>query len=120
MSSEYGRGCTYCLALFIEHQNRVMDYKKSEEMHKLYYSNAYLWFDGAGDHIKELEIPNNLNKELTNRIKIFKDKVLNWRYEGAFDCDWDDVEWALREAKDLLIEIDKQVLKLNACEGDWE
>lgn len=114
MSSEFGRGLTYCLGLFLCHSERDRIGLKSKNM------EAGLWFNGAGDHLYELEVPDTLPKSLRNRLKKFRNKVLQWRCSiGDDEPTDDDKDWAIHEAKDLLILIDKH-FEVKTQKGGWE
>lgn len=99
--SEFGKGLSYCLGLFLAHGDK-QEYLQEE----IYGDRAYgLWFNGAGDHLYELEIPAHLTEKLQIRIKEFRDKVIKWRLEKPTLKDW---QWAVGEAKSLLYFIDLQ------------
>ena len=84
-----------------------------------------LWFNGASDHLYELQIPNNLSQKLKNRLKEFQNKCLNWGHGFGMDG-WkygkpsiDKKIWAINEAKELLMEIDK-FYGIKVIKGEWE
>lgn len=106
--SEFGKGLSYCLGLFLCHAERncgeadgIMD---------------RLWFNCAGDHIFELQIPDKLPKELKERLVSFKDFVLGLRMENATK---ENKDKAIEEAKDLLREIDS-FYGIETEKGEWE
>ncbi len=90
--SDFGKGYSYCLGLFLAHTFMFEDVIKKE------YLSYGIWFNGAGDHIFEFEAK-------TDREIAFKDRVLHHRLETATK---EDFEWAIREAKDLLMEYDRK------------
>lgn len=118
-TSKFGKGLTYCLGLFLGHQERLLDKEKSKILLRegIY---AEMWFNAASDHLYELQIPNNYPEHLIKRLKDFQDKVLHFGHgfpkEHATES---DIEWSLNEAKLLLIEIDKQI-GVKTAKGDWE
>jgi len=58
-TSEFGQGLTYCLGLFLAHEWNLKEMEKT-------YSKVGLndwvsiWFNGASDHLYDLEIPDKL------------------------------------------------------------
>jgi len=109
IKSEFGKGLTYCLGLFLAHTWMMEEFLKKEK-------NYSLWFNGAGDHLFKLEIPDFLPKKIQKMLKVLQDKVLYWRCNPATK---DDFSWSLEEAKDLLIEIDKY-MGIKPIKGTWE
>jgi len=97
--SEFGKGLTYCLGLFLAHAERMNNarYLYSEE------SKYSIWFSGASDHLYELQIPESIPNCLQKRLKKFKDKCLSLRLQATKE----NFEWAIQEAKNLLMMIDK-------------
>ena len=78
------------------------------------------WFNGSSDHLYELEIPDGLEDELKERLKSFQDKCLGFGhgFEKPSPTE-EDVKWAIKEAKELLMEIDK-TLKVEVIKGSYE
>ena len=100
--SEFGKGFTYCIGLFLAHAER-----KELEGH-------YLWFNGAADHLFELEIPDNFILKL--ECAVWKKMCLRWRLA---EYSKKDLVWALEQAKLFLLVWDKQ--NNIPCEkGSWE
>lgn len=99
--SEFGKGYSYCLGLFLAHaERRILWLDKND------YS---LWFNGAGDHLFEFEA-------VSEQAKAFKSRVLHLRLEKATE---EDFIWAIREAKDLLMQFDKEN-GYEVIKGDYE
>lgn len=128
--SEFGKGLTYCLGLFLCHSERdfhsppalsydknLTELQKAEEI----IHRPSLWFYGAGDHLFDLEIPDTLSLNLQARLRKFQSKVLGWRLTMGLDEEptKDDKVWAIQEAKDLLRAIDKQY-GVDTIKGGWE
>jgi len=120
--SEYGRGLAYCLGLFLAHADRVRSekqtYKHSDREGTIAkeldatYSTVELerWFSGASEHLYGLKVkaaPEDLQERLTE----FRDKCVSWgqgfELKRRSAPTRRDVEWAIREAKDLLFELDR-------------
>ena len=100
--SEFGKGFTYCIGLFLAHAER----KDPEDCH--------LWFNGAADHLFKLQIPENFT--LKTECEEWQKKCLHWRLEKYTE---EDKSWALEQAIKFLLEWDKQ--NNIPCEkGQWE
>ena len=118
--SEFGKGLCYNLGLFLCHSER--DYLITEkDIEKGILNKPSMWFYGAADHIFELTIPIKLPKELKNRLKEFKNKVMDWRLpmDKEKNATKEDKIWAIQEAKDLLRLIDESH-GIKTIKGDWE
>jgi hypothetical protein len=76
--SEFGKGLSYCLALFLAHDE-----------HKVYEEDYSLWFNGAADYLYELVIQETLSEELQNRLHILQDKCISWRMDDR--CTKDNI-----------------------------
>lgn len=131
MSSEFGKGLTYCLGLFLCHGERAPLFPK--EMGEKLDSNsalkrtdqewedydAELWFNGASDHFYDLQIPKDLPKPIQKRLAKLQSKALHWGHGFQNDCKAKDKIWAVQEAKDLLRLIDKS-FGIETKKGGWE
>jgi len=116
-TSEFGKGLTYCLGLFLCHSERdywVMGNKDADSI-----ARAEMWFNAASDHLYDLEIPKTLPKKLQKRLSHLKERAIHWGHGFQNDCKEEDKLWAIQEAKDLLKEIDKH-FGVNVTKGDWE
>src|SRR5208337_1893319 len=119
--SEFGKGLAYCLGLFLAHADRFRSEKQvykqlnrtavAKELHATYSTvEAERWFSGASEHLYGLQIVK-APKVLRKRLTIFRDKCVTWG--RGFESDRKktptkkDFEWAIREAKDLLFELDR-------------
>ncbi len=117
--SEFGKGLTYCLGLFLSHADRDWELR---ELNKI---NATSWFNAASDHLYELQIPSKLPRAITKRLRVLKEKCLSWGHGFGINknpygvADNKSVEWAIQEAKSLLREIDKY-FKIKVIKGIWE
>ena len=107
-TSEFGAGLTYCLGLFLAHAER--DWKIPEV-------ESSLWFDGAADHFFDMIIPKTLPVVLQERLEAFAGRCIKHRLERTVPPS--EKEWAIQEAKNLLLEIDK-AFGVAAIKGDWE
>jgi hypothetical protein len=116
--SEFGKGCTYCIGLFLMHAERKLGLEKAG----LAEREVSLWFNGASDHLYGLEIPDKFPKALKARISRFQKKVLIWGHgwgHGVVTPKNNDKNWALQEAKIILMEIDK-FLGVDVLQGGFE
>jgi hypothetical protein len=102
--SEFGKGLSYCLGLYLEHAWMWRSAGSRDEIK----GGALLWANGASDHLYELEIPENLPMELQARLKAFREKNLNWGhgFKGS-EPTIADMNDSISEAHNLLLEIDK-------------
>lgn len=120
MTSEFGKGLTYCLGLFLAHTDRI---NSDLEVYKKIGSNhAYgMWFYGAADHLYDFQSDSAPNELLKNRCKKFYQKCLSLRLpmEEKEQATKEDYYWAIQEAKDLLRLID-QANGIETEKGDWE
>ena len=113
--SEYGTGFAYCLGLFMAHAERDRNSRAKDPSY-----DYERWFNGASDHVQDLNTPDNFPQELKERIDEFGNRV--WAWGHNFDeprPTKESYEWSLSEAKDILMLIDKQ-LGVNVERGDWE
>lgn len=71
MITDYGKGFIYNLILFAKHYGSILYYK-----HILPETIAYeVWFNGATDHLKELEIPKVWKRKKIGKLaKQFTEK----------------------------------------------
>lgn len=98
-TSEFGTGLTYCLGLFLCHQERdTKVFSKPDEM----------WFYGAADHLFDFQA-DQAPKGLKARCKRFREKCLTWRLAMGDNepAEPKDKLWAINEAKVLLYLIDR-------------
>lgn len=107
--SKFGKGLTYCIGLFLAHADRQI------------YANDYsMWFYGAADHLYDLELPNWLPEKLEKRLKQFQGKCITWRLIlGKNEVTKKDFDWAINEAKSLLMLIDKH-FNVKVKKAQWE
>jgi hypothetical protein len=105
--SEFGKGFTYCIGLFLAHAERT-DTDTEKEM------SIRLWFNSAADHLFGLEIPESF--VLKDECEKWKHSCLTWRLEKY---EKQDKYWAIDQAKRFLLEWDKQCGIL-VEKGEWE
>ena len=118
MGSEFGKGLTYCLGLFLAHAERGgLSSNKDEWSSRL---EIEMWFNAASDHLYELQVPMFLSLPLRKKLKVFQKKCLEFGHGFNKDNPTDDDKsWAIQEAKDLLRQIDFE-LKVKVEKGDFE
>lgn len=117
--SEFGRGLTYCLGLFLAHAEKTpRGLSQSEIKNGALDKYANLWFNGANDHLRELQIPESLPEGLKKDLSDF--------VAFCFSCDTlsgspthSDVSKAINWAKRLLFRID-QAIGIDVGRGRWE
>ena len=117
--SEFGKGLTYCLGLFLAHADREMlKWERDPD-------GVQMWFNGASDHLYDLQV-DSAPFLLQKRLQVLKDKCLDWGHgSGLMSVDKSDLPtkkdkaWALDEAKDLLYELDK-ANGIPVEKGQWQ
>jgi hypothetical protein len=115
--SEFGKGLTYCLGMFLAHgsvheaeYNQKLYEKSGIEWIESHY--VALWFNGASDHLYDIVI-EFAPVHLRERLKKFVDRCLDIGHGVYLMSDREkelglkDKVWAVQEAIDLLFEIDK-------------
>ena len=115
--SEFGTGCTYCLGLFLAHAERG---RGKDLMERPMWPS--MWFNAASDHLYELQIPELASEELKTRLEELQDKSLEWGHGSGLlsgDVTEEDVDWAIKEAKELLMLIDEELIKVTTEEAEW-
>lgn len=114
--TEFGRGCTYCIGLFLKHHMMHQDMLKSP---RIQLRNMYgnLWFNGSVDHIYDMEIPEKFPEWLKTRLKTFRANCIAFR-NSAEIVSSDNVSVMIHEAEQILIDIDTFLLEVYARRGD--
>lgn len=113
--SEFGKGFTYCIGLFLMHVDRITSdkeiYAKINHPERAYE----MWFNAAADHLYELQIPDNfkLKKECEN----WQNKCIEFRL--SHKVTEKDFTWALEKARQFLRAWDKQ-MGIDVMKGDYE
>ena len=124
--SDFGRGLTYCLGLFLAHAEGLAQSLSENEMMRQKYPEGFseeraveMWFNAAADHLGELET-GSAPTALQDRLAIFQSRCIHWRLAmGADAATLKDAHWAIQEAKDLLRLIDESH-GVPVCQGTWE
>lgn len=115
-TSEFGKGLTYCLGLFLAHEAMWRQEAESKVPGWPHY-----WFNGASDHLYELEVPESFPPAIKERLCALREKTIAWGH-GVGErnsATEQDVSWSLKEAKSLLRAID-QFHGVDVVEGGWE
>lgn len=114
--SEFGKGFTYCLALFLAHQHM---YKLDGKVRII--PIASLWFNASSDHLYDLQIPNNF--VLKDECQKWADQMIKYGHGSKALLDEsltkEDVYKALTECKKFLMAWDKQC-GIEVEKGDYE
>lgn len=116
--SEFGKGFTYNLFLFAKHYERLERYMKDFDSSGI--NGVEMWFNGAGDHFFEFELPDSLKEtEIGKRFEILRNKVLEWRLAfGDNTSTKEDFNWVFEELEALCREVDK-FLGVKAIKADY-
>ncbi len=111
--SEFGKGYAYCLGLFLAHEWRI--YEGTQQS-----TSPDRWFNGAADHLYDLQIPYALPEDKRREIGEWRDKCIAFRLcmDGE-QCTWHDAKAATQKAKDFLREWD-QFHGIASEQGRWE
>jgi len=129
MNSEFGKGLTYCLGLFLAHERDNMFWESNENLKLKKCMNeqsmAESWFNASSDHLYDIEISKKLPKSLQRRLILLRNKCINYGH-GFGIGGWkygvpnkEKIKWALQEARDILRLIDK-FYGMKTIKGDWE
>lgn len=115
IKSDFGKGLTYNLGLFLAHAERYdKKYKETDGDWPSY------WFYAAGDHLFDLEIPSKFKPYLRKRIEVFQAKVISFRNSLLEkNATEDDFKWAIKEAKNLLALIDREI-GVKSVIAEWD
>ena len=121
--SEFGKGFSYCLGLFLAHSERILGDESVFNPGKNECGES--WFNGAADHLFGFDA-DNAPLPLRERCISFKDKCIGLRMgflfvkeRGITSATWEDVKSAIQEAKDILLEYDR-LNGFDVEKGDWE
>src|SRR3990172_6952045 len=111
--TEFGRGLTYCIGLFLKHYERYLETRKVIPIKDW----TGLWFNAASDHLYDLDT-SALNGRLKKRVETWKHKCLIWGHGfREKPATMEDFEWSIHEAEKILREIDEKMLKTKTAEG---
>ena len=111
--SEFGKGLTYCIGLFLAHAERKLcgdgdiDYG--------------LWFNSSSDHLYELDTLIITDDDMKKRIEEWKHKVIHWGH--GFSPPYatkEDFQWSIEQAKGFLLEIDGKIMGVDTIKGSYE
>lgn len=118
--SEFGRGFVYNLILFAEHFGRANEWTPESMPESM---AAGLFFNGASDHLYELEIPEQFKKKKLGKLaKELQDFALSIGHGPRMmdnTVKRDDIKKVIRMTKDLGLLIDKE-LGITPEKGQWE
>jgi hypothetical protein len=105
--SEFGKGLSYCLGLFLAHAERDF-YLPKQLKEGRGDLEGEIWFNGASDHLFELQV-DSAPGYLQDRLGRLQEKCIMWGhgFNPEFKPTIKDKEWAIGEAKFLLLAIDK-------------
>lgn len=113
--SEFGKGLTYCIGLFLAHKYMFFYELQNNKV------EPQIWFCAASDHIYELDTRNIQDKKLKDRIEAWMDKVMAFRSKfHSPQATLGDIEYVLEEAAEILREIDEKLLWVKTIKGENE
>ena len=112
--SEFGKGLTYCIGLFLAHAERETKGFTEDLRYEM-------WFNGASDHLYELDTTSITNDSLKKEIDSWREKVLRWGHGFKKPkATKKDMTWAINKATELLRKIDETMLNIKTINGSWE
>jgi hypothetical protein len=113
-TSEFGKGLTYCIGLFLAHAERKIHNTGTERDYEL-------WFNGASDHLYDLDLAKVKDKSLKTSINEWRAKIIHWGHGfSAPTATEKDFHWSVQQAKDFLREIDSKIIGVKTIQGSWE
>ncbi len=116
-TSEFGQGFIYNMVLFAKHREGVRGYLESYIGSGLPIERAYsLWFNGAGDHFYEFEVPKVWENTTAGKLaKKLQTQALSFRLnnctEAQFNKFWNDFE--------LMCRMFDKLLKVKSTEAEF-
>ena len=117
IASEFGKGLTYCIGLFLGHEGRIANYKDN----KVFRDWPEMWFNGASDHLYELDATQVSEGKLREEIEGWVEKILHWGHGFSPPKPTEeDFKWSLEKAKEFLRRIDKTLLNTKTIKGQWQ
>ena len=116
-TSEFGKGFTYCMALFIAHKERLV-FDKFYSTKEFQSTCWFLWFDGAVDHLRQMEIPEGLPAPLKRRLASWRKECMRMKYHPE-ETSRRKVNWAIKRAIRLLMDVDIE-LGVKPIKGEYE
>jgi hypothetical protein len=114
-TSEFGKGLTYCLGLFLCHVNDAAYVSELDEQFRRLTETT--WFYGATDHLYEID-EEACSEEINAMVTELKKFVFDKR--NKVNGTKEDILKAKRMALDILMKIDKECLYVETARGDYE
>jgi hypothetical protein len=127
--SKFGKGFIYNLFLFAKHYERLNGYldcyRKIRERKDIgkdlsFFSDdraVSIWFNEAGDHFFEFEIPTSIKKTVMGKKFIsLQKKALEFRCGDVSKKDFDAF---FEDLEKLTIIIDKEIFNINCTKATW-
>ncbi len=113
-TSEFGKGLTYCIGLFLAHAER--------EIHNTSTNRDYLlWFNGASDHLYDLDLSKVKDEFLKADLDNWRAKIIHWGHGFSKPTATEkNFHWSVQQAKDFLRKIDKTIIGAKTIKGSWE
>lgn len=104
-TSEFGKGFIYNLVLFAKHWGNLKEYRFSGNE-----PDYGLWFNGAGDHFFDFEVPAKWKEtELGGRFEALRSLILDFRLKYSDSVTKADFEGVFKDLEELCILIDKEL-----------
>jgi len=113
--SEFGKGITYCLGLFLCHIENFNIYEPADP--QVRDVMAKTWFYGSTDHLYEID-ETGCTDEINKMITELKNFAFDRR--NCVNGTREDIRKCKRMALDILMKIDENVLRTNVVRGSYE
>ena len=119
-TSEFGKGFIYNLILFSKHWWKHSDYlEKYQGIKGIIDDGSEMWFNGASDHLYELEIPEQWKRKKIGKLaKWIQDKGLYWGHRFEKKPTKKDFNEMFEKIEELAMLIDKE-LGIKPIQADW-
>ena len=116
--SDFGKGCVYCIGLFLAHAERFTPRNAIEEE----YMSAPAWFNASSDHLYELQIPENFPEKLKNKIESFRLEALEIGHGSMMSDEkvtFETVKSSILKANEILMDIDN-FMGVEVIKAEWQ
>ena len=111
--SEFGKGFIYSLGLYMMHLDRVLRADTKIDF--------IIALDDAYDHLRELNIPNDLPKNVRKDIVFLLNRIERHKHNFSINGKAPkDKERIVNQSRSILYNIDKYYLKINPIRGEFE
>ena len=123
-TSEFGKGFIYNFILFSKHWWKHFDdlktWREMREKNTQSFTDEdclSLWFNGAGDHFYQFEIPKIFkNKKIGKELLSLQDRALHFRMN---DCTEKEFNKFFEDLENVSMKIDKIIFNIKDIKAEW-